>query len=121
MKGWFLVSIRMQWSNQQDCHKIFIMSDTHTLQMTPSQSKIKTSTPSNKFSAGSVSFITFAIFKDVVLQNECAFVLAGTKDGLVREIADFPWDANAEMRGEDDATIAVTKPLVNFIILRYLL
>ena len=57
-----------------------------TLQITPSQSKMKTSTLSIKFSAGSVSFITFAILTAVVLWYPLAFS-GVTNAGLERNTA----------------------------------
>ncbi len=87
-----------------------------TLQMTPSQSKMKTSTLSKRFSEGSVSFITFAMLIAVLLK---VFVLLikDTNAGLVeRKVVLVVGVLNPDTREEDVAYSDASKVLENLML-----
>ena len=89
-----------------------------TLQITPSQSKIKTSTVSSKFSAGSVSFNTLAMLIAVLLPKVLELpplLFNDTKVGLERKI-ERAGVLNPDTRVEDVAKTDASKVFENLIL-----
>lgn len=82
---------------------------TLTLQITPSQSKMKTSTPGNKSFAGSVNFSTLALSAVVVMLDDklvlMTLLLFLLNDELEEEEEDNVRDEKVRAAGEKARTV----------------